>query len=342
MTTTTRLPPEVHRCVRQAKDELREAGITQESVLLGVSGGGDSMALLEILGLLAPELGLTLHVACIDHALRPESVGEVALVEAAAARRGAAFATARIDPGRGDEDSLRKGRHAALEAIAAERGCRWILLAHTADDQIETIVFRFLRGAGFGGLAGMRVLRPPYARPLLGLRREQLRRLLTTLGVAWAEDPSNLSSRTARGRLRTEVLPVLAKNFGPGSLDHLLETSIRWRADEDLLERETTRVLAYASRRGVNSSVDLAMSALEDVHPATLARLLRAWLTRGLGAAPDLRHIAEIERWLAGGAEGGLDLPGCRLRVEGGRLRLEAATITALNESGGGDKGGRG
>ena len=342
MTTTKRLPPEVYRCVRQAEDELRKAGIANEAVLLGVSGGGDSMALLEILGLLAPKLALTLHVACIDHALRPESVGEVALVETAAARQGAAFATARLDPGRGDEDTLRKGRHAALETIAAERGCRWILLAHTADDQIETIVFRFLRGAGFGGLAGMRPLRPPYARPLLGTRREDLRRLLTTRGVAWAEDPSNLSSRTARGRLRTEVLPVLARNFGPGALDHLLETSIRWRADEDLLERETTRVLAYASRPGVNSGVDLATSALEDVHPAILARLLRAWLKRGLGAVPDLRHIAEIERWLACGAEGGLDLPGCRLRAEDGRLRLEAATTTASNGSGGQDEGGVG
>lgn len=340
MTTTKRLPPEVYRLVRRVEDELREAGIEKEAVLLGVSGGGDSMALLEILGLLAAKLGLSLHVACIDHALRPESVGEVALVQAAAARQGAAFATARIDPGRGDEDTLRKGRHAALEAIAAERGCRWILLAHTADDQIETIVFRFLRGAGFGGLAGMRGLRPPYARPLLGLRREELRRLLTLRGVAWAEDPSNLSSRTARGRLRTEVLPVLARNFGPGALDHLLETSVRWRADEDLLERETSRVLAYASRPGPNPVPDLAASALEDVHPATLARLLRAWLTRGLGVVPDLRHIAEIERWLACGAEGGLDLPGCRLRVEEGRLRLEAATTAASSRSDDRNEGG--
>lgn len=335
MTTTKRLPSEVHRCVRQAEDELRKAGIADQSVLLGVSGGGDSMALLEILGLLAPKLALSLHVACIDHSLRPESVAEVAFVKTAAARQGAAFATARLDPGRGDEDTLRRGRHAALESIAAGRGCHWILLAHTADDQIETIVFRFLRGAGFGGLAGMRALRPPFARPLLGLRREELRRLLTLRGVTWAEDPSNLSSRTARGRLRTEVLPVLVRNFGPGSLDHLLETSIRWRADEDLLEQETRRVLAYASRPGTDYALDLAMSALEDVHPATLARLLRAWLTRSLGAVPDLRHIAEIERWLARGAEGGLDLPGCRLRVDEGRLHLEAATTAASNGSGG-------
>src|SRR5207237_10712535 len=131
--------------------------------------------LLEIAALLAPKLGLSLHVASIDHGMRAEAEAEIAAVRARADAHGAAFHSASIDPGNGDEDSLRRGRHLELEKIARAAGCRVVLLGHTQDDQIETIVFRFLRGAGLGGLAGMREIRGPFVRPLLSARREDLR-----------------------------------------------------------------------------------------------------------------------------------------------------------------------
>src|SRR5205085_7229085 len=158
---------------------------------------------------------------------------------------GAAFHSASIDPANGDEDTLRRGRHLELEKIARAAGCRFVLLGHTQGDQIETIVFRFLRGAGLGGLAGMREIRGPFVRPLLSARREDLRAVLVARGVAWAEDPSNSSDRYARGRLRSQVLPALESAFGRGALDHLLDVAPRWRADEEFLETEAERLIAF-------------------------------------------------------------------------------------------------
>lgn len=335
----TRLPTIVHRCVREARRVLAGAGVAGEPVLVGVSGGGDSMALLEIAGLLAPELRLTLHVACVDHALRPESRDEVELVRRAAARWSAAFHEVRLEGEDDDEDTLRRARHAALEDVRLAAGCRVLLLGHTRDDQIETIVFRFLRGAGLGGLAGMAPVRAiegeegaALVRPLLAIARADLRRVLEARDVAWAEDPTNESPRYARGRLRTTVLPAVEAAFGRGALDHLLDLAPRWRADEGFLEREAARHLAYASRR-VDGSVALDAAALAEAHPAMRARVLRLWLAERSGRSPTSREIAAIERWLATSAarRGHLDLPGARLEGAGGRIALVQAVDAAAS-----------
>jgi tRNA(Ile)-lysidine synthase len=328
----SRLPLVVHRCLRHAEDTLRKAGLGDEAVLLAVSGGSDSMALLEIATMLAPRLGLTLHVAWVDHRLRASSAGEGRMVRAAAEARGAVFHEAAIDPGRGDEDTLRRARHAALEGLAKAAGCRFLLLGHTADDQVETVVFRFLRGAGFGGLAGMRAIRPPLVRPLLGLRREDLRQLLRERGVAWATDSTNLSWRYARGRLRRTVLPGIEAAFGAGAADHLLDVAPRWRADEDFLEQQTARLMAYASRRG-DDGTELDLVALAETHPALRARALRTWIAARTGHVPGSRELGAVERWLEGGA---LDGPGRAGSVDVARARLErrsgrlAAVVTAF------------
>lgn len=317
----TRLPLAVHRCVRRAEETLREAGLADEPVLLAVSGGSDSMALLEIAAILAPRLGLTLHVAWVDHRLRSRSAEEGAAVRVAAEARGARFHEAAIDPGRGDEDAMRMARHAALAAIASAEGCRFTLLGHTADDQVETVLFRFLRGAGLGGLAGMRAIRPPLVRPLLGVRREALRELLRERGVAWFDDSSNLSWRYARGRLRRTVIPAIECAFGAGAAGHLLDVAPRWRADEDFLERETARLMAYASR-GSADAPDLDLQALAEAHPALKARALRNWIAARTGHVPGSRELLAVELWLGAPdpKDGVLDVAGARLERRKGRL----------------------
>ena len=313
----------MHGCVRQAEAVRDEAGARDEAVLLAVSGGSDSMALLEIVSLLAPRRGLALHVASIDHSMRASAADEVALVRTAAEVRGARFHAMAIDPGRGDEDTMRRARHEALAGIAGAAACRFILLGHTADDQVETI----LRGAGFGGLAGMRAVRPPLLRPLLGIRRATLREVLALRGVAWATDPSNFSWRYARGRLRRTVVPAIDAAFGTGALDHLLDVAPRWRSDDDFLQREAARLLAFAARGG-SPARELDLEALADAHPALRARVLRGWIAERSGHVPGSRELAGVERWLdegagaKGGGEGGagIDLEGLRLEKKGGRL----------------------
>jgi tRNA(Ile)-lysidine synthase len=321
----TRQPFFVHRAKRQVTEALARAGVRAEHVLVGVSGGSDSMALLELAGLVAPSLQLQLHVVCVDHGLRAEAAGEAELVRQAAHRWNASFHSIAIDAGGDDEDSLRRARHAAIDALRLCVGARFVLLGHTADDQVETILFRFLRGAGFGGLAGMRETRGPLLRPLLAWRRAELRRILVARGVAWAEDSSNTSPRYARGRLRASVLPAIEAAFGRGALDHLLDVAPRWRADEDFLEKETTRLLAYACRRG-RGGLDLDVEALATAHEAIRARALRRWVAEATGIEPGSRDVAEVERWLDGAeGRGQLDIAGARLALAGGRLSVEAA-----------------
>jgi len=347
----TRLPFFVHRCVRRVEVVLDAAGVRNEPVVVGVSGGGDSMALLEILGLLAPKLGLSLHVVCVDHGLRAEAASESKMVRDAAERWAAAFEAVTfeaiaVQPAGSDENALRQSRHAALEEARLRWGSRFVLLGHTSDDQVETVVLRFVRGAGFGGLSGMREVRGTLLRPLLGVRRAELRRLLQARGVAWAEDPSNETQRYARGRLRSGVLPAIEAAFGRGALEHLLDVAPRWRADEDFLEREAGRLLAYASRRRTGA-VDLDADALVSAHGALRARVLRRWILEATGRMPGSRQVREVERWLEGDGkrghrdnqgyvdnQGHLDLPGARVRCAGGRLslevRMESATSTSL------------
>jgi len=320
----TRQPIFVHRCFRSAERALRDAKVVAQPVLLAVSGGSDSMALLEIVAGLAATLDLTMQVGCIDHGLRAEAGAEQQLVRAAAARHGAQFHARSIDPGRGDESTLRRQRHRALREIAAAAGCRFILLGHTADDQIETMLLRFLRGAGPGGLAGMRALRGPFVRPLLGLRRAELRRLLALREVGWAEDASNLSERYARGRLRTAVLPAIEAAFGRGAIDHLLDVAPRWRADDDYIEAEALRLLAYASRRG-GSGPELDVEALESFPASLRSRALRAWIRTVTGRTTTSRELSGLERWLGGAARrGSVDVAGATVERRRGRLVLVA------------------
>jgi tRNA(Ile)-lysidine synthase len=325
----SRHPFFVHRCMRHVSTVLQRAALVREPVLLGVSGGSDSMALLHLTGLVAPALELSLHVVCVDHGLRREAADEAALVAAAAARSNAAFHSVAASPDGDDEDSLRRARYAALEERRIAVGARFVLLGHTADDQIETIVFRFLRGAGFGGLAGMREVRGTLLRPLLGLRRRELRRVLEAQGAGWTEDPTNSSPRYARGRLRSSVLPAIETAFGSGALDHLLDVAPRWRADESFLEQETERLLAYASRRG-REGIDLDIEALGTAHEALRARALRRWIAAATSRQPASRDVAEVERWLGGArGSGRLDIAGARLELAGGRLSVVAHGLSS-------------
>jgi tRNA(Ile)-lysidine synthase len=172
----------------------------------------------------------------------------------------------------------------------------------------------------------MREIRPPYVRPLLTLGREDLRDVLGARGVAWFEDPSNTSDRYARGRLRSQVFPAILRAFGQGALDHLLDVAPRWRADEDCLEVEAGRLMAFASRRGP-AGVELDAAALAGAHPALRARVLRRWLAEQGERAPASREIAVIESWLdeSRSTDGGIDVAGARLTRAHGRLALRCA-----------------
>lgn len=187
-------------------------------ILIAVSGGPDSTALLHLAARWRAGRtdGPRLTAATVDHALRPASAGEAQAVAEACARLGIPHRTLvwrGEKPLRGIQDAARTARYALLAAAAREDGASAIALAHTRDDQAETVLFRLARGSGLPGLAGMRRIagRDGIAllRPFLAVPKARLVATLEAQGIAFAQDPSNADVRFARPRLRA-LAPALA------------------------------------------------------------------------------------------------------------------------------------
>ncbi|MBX5467034.1 MAG: tRNA lysidine(34) synthetase TilS [Firmicutes bacterium] len=216
---------------------LAEAVGPKARVVVAVSGGSDSMALLALTEAARKRLSLALRPICIDHGLRPESGAEAAWVQRTCYRRfgwpvRVARAVVRAAQGESIEMAARRVRYAILEAFRQEVRADAVLLGHQADDQAETVLMRLFTGTGLEGLGGMAPVRGPWVRPLLGVRREALRAYLKAQGIGWLEDPSNRDLRWLRNRIRYELLPWLRREVNPAvevALVRLAEQARAWR-----------------------------------------------------------------------------------------------------------------
>ena len=205
-------------------DAVREAVVRGgllgpgDHVLVAVSGGPDSVALLHALTLLRSELGLQLTVCHVHHGLRPEADRDAAFVEALAARLGCAAEVVRVQVprggGRSPEEAARLVRHAALARVARGVGAGRIALGHTADDQAETVLMRVLQGAGPRGLAGIPARRGRIVRPLLDVDRTSVLAHLAAHDLEAVDDSTNRDPKFLRNRVRHEILPLLAAQAG--------------------------------------------------------------------------------------------------------------------------------
>jgi tRNA(Ile)-lysidine synthase len=187
-----------------------------ETVVVACSGGPDSTAMLDALARLAPPRGLTLHVAHVDHGLRDGSDAEAAPVAAASAQRRLPFTalTVAVAPlGSSLQARARDARLGALRQLAVAIGASSIALAHTADDQAETVLMRALAGATPRSLAAMAERSGALARPLLRVWRVDVAAYCAALGLVTAEDPSNADPRFLRSRVRHELIPALEAVF---------------------------------------------------------------------------------------------------------------------------------
>jgi tRNA(Ile)-lysidine synthase len=206
-----------------------------DRVLVAVSGGPDSMALLHALWELRERLGLTLEVVTVDHGLRAEARAEGELVRDRAAALELPWHGVRVDvaaarQGRASlQDGARRARLAALAALATSLGAQRVALGHQADDQAETILFRVVRGTGLAGLTGIPPCRGPFIRPLLDVSRAQVLAYLRQRSIPFVEDPSNADARYTRARLRHRVMPLLAQE-NPRIREALLSLAAAARA----------------------------------------------------------------------------------------------------------------
>jgi tRNA(Ile)-lysidine synthase len=208
---------------------------TGTSLLLAVSGGPDSMALLRGAARLRR---WSLSVAHLDHALRPDSAADASFVTDAAAALNLSCTIRRTDvaalaqaEGRTVEEAGREARYRFLEEVATADAL--IATAHTADDSAETILLNLVRGSGLTGASGIPPRRGRVVRPLIGERRASLRRALDAAGIAYRLDPTNDQLDAARNRVRHEVMPALER-LNPAAVDALNRFG-RLAADDDAL-----------------------------------------------------------------------------------------------------------
>jgi tRNA(Ile)-lysidine synthase len=180
-------------------------------VLVGVSGGPDSVALLGLIHRLRAREELVLGVTHVDHGLRAESAAEGDLVASICAELKVEFESVRLEleEGPGLPARAREARHAALSQSMGRRGYEAVALGHTATDQVETVLMHLTRGSGLDGLSGMPAFDGLCWRPLLDLRRQQTRETCGLLGLDFVDDPTNENRESFRVELRKELLPRL-------------------------------------------------------------------------------------------------------------------------------------
>ncbi|MEK7700596.1 MAG: tRNA lysidine(34) synthetase TilS [candidate division NC10 bacterium] len=304
-----------------------------ETVLVGVSGGADSVALLHLLAALAPRWRLTLHVLHVDHGLRPDSARDAELVRALGARLAVPVevATVTVDPRGSLEAAARAARYAALEARADRLGAQRIALAHTADDQAETVLMRLLEGAGVRGLAGIPPVRGRVVRPLLDCRRRELVAELRRARLPWVEDPSNQDPKFLRNRVRHELLPLLAGSYNPEIATALARVAALARDAVSALDRVATAELERLAAWEAGA-VTLALGPLRALPRQVAAEVLRQAAGR-LGSQAPLRAWAHrgLRRVLAAPPpRRPFRLGGVTLEVSGPRARLALAPLPAL------------
>ena len=287
-------------------------------VVVAVSGGTDSVALLLLLADLAPELGCDLHVAHFDHRLRPRSsAADAQFVADLAQSRGATIRIGRAGAAPKSEDGARELRYAFLRRAAREVGATSIATGHTRDDQAETVLLHATRGSGLAGLAGMRPRRDDIVRPLLSIGRAETRAICEGARIAPREDRSNRDVKYARNRIRAKVLPELER-INPQARAALARLADAAAGAADATARAAERALDAATANGA--------IALERVDAASRDDALALAWTRATGRSLDARHRAALTT-LAAARDGtaSLDLPGGRAVREYGRLRIETA-----------------
>jgi tRNA(Ile)-lysidine synthase len=193
-----------------------------DRILVAVSGGGDSCALLDVLARLAERGGFALIAHGVDHGLRAEAAAELDLAERLARAWGVPFSRSHlcVAPGSNLQARARRARYAALRAAASRGGATLVATAHHADDRAETVLLRLLRGAGPRGLSVLPPRSGELIRPLVRARRRAVMAHLGRHCIAHADDPSNRDRRYLRTRVRFELLPLL-ESLSPEVVGHL-------------------------------------------------------------------------------------------------------------------------
>jgi len=312
---------------------MLEAG---DRVIVGVSGGADSVCLLDILWHLRDEFEIELIVAHFDHGLRPhEDEGETRFVRKLASSMNLPFETARwLNRAKGrstSEEKAREARYLYLEEVARKNKAQKIAVAHTLDDQAETVLMRLLRGSGATGLSGIPPCRDGrIVRPLLETARNEILAYLERRGLSYMTDSSNLEANYLRNRIRLQVMPLL-RRLQPRLIERLGETAQLLREEDQFMDSLAREWVEREGMREAEREVSLPVSTFNSLSPALKRRVTR--LITGEVKGNLLRigrtHVQAVCRLASSQApQGAVHLPG-EMRV---KKRYDRLIFTTARE----------
>lgn len=263
--------------VRRAVREWAQSA-SPGTYLVALSGGGDSLALAWAASIECPKLGVSIGAVIVDHQLQADSA-EVASRAAGQARdlglQPVITKQVRVGSSGGLEEAARRARYQAFREAMAETGALGVLLAHTEDDQAETVLMGLARGSGPASLKGMAPEDPPFWRPLLSLPRSMLRVALEDAGLSWWEDPHNDDDCFLRARVRHRVMPLVEEHLGPGIAPALARTAELFRQDSQYLDELALELAEASVTEDSEGSVSVPVSVLEGLPDALATRVLR-------------------------------------------------------------------
>jgi tRNA(Ile)-lysidine synthase len=279
-----KLDPAVAKGRNQLLTALADLG-PGERVEAALSGGADSLALAACLAFVGRKAGWDCGAVVIDHGLQAASAAVAETAAAQACELGLDAEIVRVDVG--IDGGLESAARDARSGVFRARPAAAVLLAHTMDDQAETVLLGLGRGSGPRAIAGMPAANGALRRPFLGVRRAETEQICAASGLVPWSDPHNLDPRFRRSRLRHEVMPLLDDVLGGGVVEALARTSAQVRTDVDFLDE------LVADHVG-----DLAIDQLESLDPALRSRVLRqAALEAGaIGSDLSATHIGELDR----------------------------------------------
>ena len=269
-------------------------------IIVGLSGGADSVALLHVLCGLKEEFQWEITAVHIHHGLRGEEAdGDASFAEAFCEKLGVSCIVRKYDVKAeaekrkmGEEETGRLLRYEVFRALAGADGR--IAVAHHGKDQAETLLMRLCRGTGLTGLVGMAPVRENICRPLLFCSREEIEQYCKEHGLAWREDASNQEEKYTRNKLRLKVLPVL-EEVNPKAVEHISETAELLALDEDFLEQQASACYKDAKMDAPAGEVHLNRTKLQELHPAMKKRVLRKAMAEFLSADVSQVQIQALE-----------------------------------------------
>lgn len=278
-----------------------------DKLIVAVSGGADSMALLTALAQLNPQLGLQLIVAHYDHRLRPSSNLDLAFVKAASQKMNLLFESGTnphpLPKRRSIEEFARDLRYAFLLKIAARHDAQGVLTAHTMDDLAETVLMRILRGTGLAGLKAIVPRREekgrPIIRPMLCFSRKEVESYLKSRKIKYLNDPSNLLMAFDRNRVRKILIPFIEKEFQPRIKDVLSRLADVAATDQSYIAEQAALYLKKNSLKS-NQAISIPLKTFKGLHCSLRRTILRAMIASLFGDPinVDHAHIDAIDQEL--------------------------------------------